>query len=931
MVNATLNIEKARLFLTTPYVTNLEVTLLVDNWKEWSVVDKRDVLAGTVKETTFPFRFVKQARKELKRCFDDYLANAKATLTLWKTWNGNVPTVSRVYDIDFGTYMLDDEFVEVACRNQDLRSIIKQNENTEYSIPLSTVALDKQFKYERVELDNKLVMRHVDFNHNGFAAGPTGQIGIATYMGCWLGFTFGGADTPVKDYVTYSDADTTEYNYVSTPHPSPNLPAPITVTREADYKVTWVSEASTFGVTLLFLTQSDFTSYMQKANSTFKCRFKLIAHNTENNTSRVLNVSTRTCQFESEIQRGLPYGNGHKALWTYSHVKYDTPLLTFNGRLYKGESLRVYVEVGNGANGLGGVTGHVTLQTNIFASVSRLELEYSARHPEAVELNCTDVRTLLKSLYVKAGALNCNVSLLTADPLIHYLKFIPSSHLTDEQDPQIYVSHNKVTALLKQLGHTLVYAGDTVYVRPIIGTAGVFNPSETPSFTFTEAECADLVETPYVDMTFNEIRIGNTGAENLEGVNAHKEFNRAHTYTSNANSKNKLDLTSSIRTDSVGFETAVNQRNVRGRKNTSKELYVVVAVEDVNDYKYKALPTYVNGLLSTSLNGALAPQNLIRMWMPFWSGFTDTLKLSGYEGAKQNVDGLATSSVSIYDGNPAVTPAMLPVTYDLATSDNKELLVRNWVSGVVQFTYKGQEYKGFILEAQEQPLLRNQKEIKLIAVGRSGLKYNVDVLRDIDEITVNASAQNVILDCAITGFNPENYQWTARTSEGQWSDVMEAGWVDSEFRFIVTLGENASTLPRYTDVRVDTPTGEVRVVRITQKGRSTNPLSVPTIELSGNGEFTENNVVVSRGYRISQPTYVEQLRNLHTDNIFLYDYGKLQLILSFETLSSTGDLVVRVYGKHVIPLTYGQVTFIDVIVEIDGLPVTITVKFIADL
>jgi len=160
---------------------------------------------------------------------------------------------------------------------------------------------------------------------------------------------------------------------------------------------------------------------------------------------------------------------------------------------------------------------------------------------------------------------------------------------------------------------------------------------------------------------------------------------------------------------------------------------------------------------------------------------------------------------------------------------------------------------------------------------------------------------------------------------------MEAGWVDSEFRFIVTLGENASTLPRYTDVRVDTPTGEVRVVRITQKGRSTNPLSVPTIELSGNGEFTENNVVVSRGYRISQPTYVEQLRNLHTDNIFLYDYGKLQLILSFETLSSTGDLVVRVYGKHVIPLTYGQVTFIDVIVEIDGLPVTITVKFIADL
>lgn len=873
MVGATLNIEKARLFLTTPYVSGLEVTTLVDGWKEWAVVNKRDKLAGTVKETTFPFKFTGAAKSALTQVYDTYLQNGKSTLTLWKTWSGNTPTVSLTYDLDFGTYVLDDDFVEISCREQDIRSITKKNEGTEYNIPIAEVALGKHFRYERVELDNKLVMRRANFAYQDLSQWNAWK----NVSSRWYGFSLQEADTPVKDHLTYTDiadGDST---------------ASVTVTKKGIYTVQYVSEAdlvnmSTWG--------ADAWVFANRHNAFV--RFQLFLDST------VVATNTTNCTYNDN---DVPQAETFQQYLLYANTMRNNALLSWTGWVEVGQTLRVLVTWG--LYGTPPPSPSYGAQVFNFCGVGRLEVSYKARVDEVLSLPCTNLKRLMESLYSRMGV-EQPVNVTVVDTLAQKLIFVPASVLGNEQERNITVSYSKLNSFLLSIACTIHIDGNNVYVRPITGAQGVFNRNETPVITFAEDESADLVVSAETENVFSEIRIGNSSSAALEGVNAQREFNMVHTYTSNANTKNTLDLTSPIRTDSIGFELSIANSRMNRRKSdrSNKDIFVVHVDDDGNEFT--VVPTSVNGQASTMFNGALSPQALIRRWKPVWSGFADVLKLSANESNRINVNGIGAWNTSIYEGYDTYVPELLPVMYDIATSDGKDLLVREWVSGVVAFNYKGTTYKGFIQEIQENPLLRNQKELKLSAIGRS-IEYPFGLMLDGTSANINGSPRDMTFGITVTGMHPQAQYTISERQQDDWIRVVYAGdpqeiYVKGMLSIELEVFANNTGVERIGYVQLTVASGTFNILKVVQSPTSQVSFSVPTIELSDNGAFTDNLTTFTANVDMSYPSNIEwwqsflgtrspsadpfiPLRNLHP-----------QVLLSFSLDVSANVLTCFVYG-----------------------------------
>ena len=876
MVGANINIEKARLFLTTPYVSGLEVTTLVDNWKDWQVVVKRDRLSATAKETTFPFRFVRAARTALKQVYDTYLQNGEATLVLWKEWNGNVPTVSITYDLDFGTYMLDDDFVEIACREQDIRSITKKHEGTEYSVPIAEVALGKHFKYERVTLDNKLVMRRANFAFQHKSQWNAWRNSSTR----WYGFTFQEADTPVKDYLTYTD--------IADGDTAPS----VTVTKKGIYTVAYVSEADIVNMSVWGA-----AAWVHANKQNTFVRFDLFVGN-----NVVASNASRCTYYDNDV----PQAETFQQYLLRANTVRNNRMLSWTGLIEAGQGIRVNVTWG--LYGTPPTSPSYGAQLFNFCGVGRLEVSYRARVDEVLSLPCTNLKRLLESLYAKMGV-KTPVNVTVSDTLARDIIFIPASVLTNEQERNITISYSKLKSFLSSIACALHIDGSNVYVRPVTGANGIYNRNEAPAFTFSETECADLVISADVENTFSEIRIGNSGASSLEGVNAQREFNMVHTYTSNANTKNSLDLTSSVRTDSIGFEFSIVNSRMNKRKSSSnnKDLFAV-HVED-NGKEFVVHPTEVNYLPSDMFNGALSPQALIRRWKPVWSSFADVLKLSANESNRIIVNGIGAWNTSTYESGGVYIPELLPVTYDIATSDDKDLLTREWVSGTVEFNYKGQTYKGFVNEAQENPLLRNQKELKLTAVGRT-INYPLGLMLDRAAVNINGSPRDMYFAITITGMQPqEQFTVGERQQDSDWMRVMGVG-DDQELRTRGVLSielevfVNNTGVERVGYIEFSVQGKTLNVLKVTQAPTSQVSFNVPTLELSDNGEFTDNLTALTANVDVAYPSHIEWWKSFYGSRTVSADpFIPLwnlhpQVILSFELDVAANVITCYVFGTY---------------------------------
>lgn len=730
----------------------------MDNWQDWEAVIKRDAFAGTYKETTFPFRFTEDGMEEIKKVYNEYRQNGKGTITIWKTWIGNTPTSQVTYDLDFGTYLKEDAYVEIACRNQDLRSTLKKNAGTEYDIPMSAVQVDKPFLHKRVELKNVLRMRHIEMaeQDSHFSNIFTGKIRSAR----WLGFTFDSADTPVKDHLEYTDTE----NGVDA--------SPVKVTKEGTYTVKLISD-SELNAMAWVQTNYYMNQYYAQSGTAYIIKYVLYKNDTV----------IKTVQYSTEYanRTAVPKVAYH----IFGRMVKGTTLLSWTGTLTKDDTLRMQVVLETTNQSIN--PPQASTQIFTFNSVATLEVSYIAKQRDDVFMLCATIKSTLKALIEQMGVKNVNVFDLEADIGVVNTVLIPVAAMEKALNPTLTVSYQKILALLKTLTHTVRISRNGIYealeIVPIIGASGAFDNESTSLITYDEDETADLVLSHHTDVVYNTVKVGNSSCD-LEGENAVREFCFEATYTSNVNSNNTLDLTCPIRTDSIGFELLIPTDPRKESGGANKTLFAVYAQNTESYY------TAWRQILGTSrFNIAFHPAEILRRWMPLLVGFTDVFTFASGNGAVNEsltyfyVDDeyryVQTSSpVTIYE-KERVKAIMSPTLIDIATAGGKDVLSRDWIQRTVELMYKGTLYKGYVLEMQENPLLQTSTQLKLLMANAPELKINVSAISPQNKYVYSSDAQPYLyLQSYISGLDVL-YDWADYSVVSNNPNLHIAGWLPS--------------------------------------------------------------------------------------------------------------------------------------------------------
>lgn len=867
-------IEKAQLFVVIGGVA-YDATLTADSWQSWDVTHSREVLKSSEKTTSFSLKFVGDVRDRLINLFETYYQNAQAVLRVVDIDTSNV----NEYDLDFATYIKDDDFVEIACRVVDLYTAIKKNGNTEYDIDFNSIKLSKQLYYERMDQKNEVYMSRTEMSY---------KKSISIYSNNYHpGFSFESAEVPVKDRVMYSDSSGNQTEFVA----YENLTAPYNIIRAGTYTIEYISDCDTVATTFAATILADRDLYDDNITG-YEVHYRLFA-TTPEDTDVLLTDQMYTT---SELSVSSPaYLSRYHA---FSNTTKETVLVSYTGEFK--EATKIYMRISIVRIGSGIVTFEQPYEMwYSYCGSGNLKLSYTGQASEPRAYNVANTATLLKALFAKMGEYDVNVTATDSD--LDKLVYIPHDVINGYTLPIITTSFNKLEKFLQLYFYGLVIDGNNVTVLPMANTdPSVYNRTLVHDIEFTEEECADLEVSPYTDIVYSEIVI-NYNANTGEGVNADDEPNKTTTFTTAANSANKLELISSYRTDSIGFDLAIPQRE-SDDNDRKKDIYVITTTANPTDFYMPE--TVVLDSNRTVFNADLFPTKILEKWSPFLSCSSDTLVLASTDIV--NVPSTSTNMIlsNLTRWDVLQQPILHPVSYNIATSDDKDLLSRSLLNGVMQFIYDGTTYIGYVQQIQENPLIRQSQEYTLIKQGdNTYLSYPISVKLDNVEMRAPSYLTNISFTFSVTGLQVTNINHEIDTNGI--GSVASYGSTVYRNKITVTaqLTPNPYTTERVTIFYCTIMGTRYTVCTITQNAMNSNDITMlPDVDasFSANGELNETKYVL-RMDNVEPPTEVlvyqqSNIMRYGTSETNNNPYG-VSLMASTELDVENGIIRVTLFGR----------------------------------
>lgn len=867
----------------------LDVTRLVGEWQDWEITHKRDSLGVSSRTTSFPFTFHGAAMDVLEREFNRYFQNAKAKLLIEAVDN----SFTETYDLDFSTYEKTDEHISISVRNVDLRTLIKQNGNTEYDISVDLVKEPISVQYERLPMDNRLTMVQgcwQDINvkalSNEITVEQYSDYLFFTSLGAILPFTLDDTDIPVKDYLNYRDTAFIPTHLFNKDNGYKKEDGcQFSVIRGASYNVKYSVSAGRVSFVFVFSTEKlrdDAYTRLQQATNRLTFYLKKLNGFDDEQTIRSISVPLSLKTFTTSVTC-LPQDVPTQGAQLYASYCIElywecaSPRIIFNynGFLSQGDySLQMlmnttaniseafwphfYVE-DSGAVII--LSGGLNLQTANIVLVGSLNVTYKAAALQARSLPCAKVTSLLQALFTKMGSeTNVNVSYDT-DPatlsLFETLVFVASDTINgNTAEPKFSLKFNQLSGFIRMLGYDLALDSGNVIITRLSNAYG-YNGNNS-NIELSEEEVADLQVTPNTDMVYSEIEIGYTKAIS-EGLGSEREFNKTLTFVTNANSQNKLDLTTEIRADGIGLERALCDAENKGDSASTsnrKDVFVIRVQNTAASYVpyiEQALGADTTLGMYSYINADLNPRRILEMsWTFALFSFTDNLAVSAADGVvSRNVLSENLTDNILPDSPLAQAPSILPVTYDLATSDDKALVTRKDLNGWLSFSYNGKTYKAFITEVSENPLLRVQNEYKLLASAHG---ITVDDLRPPKHITtttvsVASIGDNMWVEANIFGYQRLSLDdFTYSLNGNTWFHVRRIIVNANRLRISLYVTPNETTSIRNGILSIIVSPHEVHdVVFIEQSAKGSDVFSVhpSSLEFSANDALNNLSATVA--------------------------------------------------------------------------------------
>lgn len=244
--------------------------------------------------------------------------------------------------------------------------------------------------------------------------------------------------------------------------------------------------------------------------------------------------------------------------------------------------------------------------------------------------------------------------------------------------------------------------------------------------------------TPALDHIYSSVKVGYP-EQSYDDVNGKDEFNNTYQFTTPMTKvKKELDLTSPYRGDCYGFE--FTRINLEGKKTTDSDsdndIWIVDIHEDVINSGDETIRLYkLNRPVYSSITGSINPETIFNTEITpkhclmrngryiaagLWRQEQQFLKFTTTEknaALSTTLDGVTTTEnadVKIGTLGPAL---FLPeqFQFDCAPPHNVAALMALRPYGKIAFTWLGNQYYGYILQASQAPSFDAKQTYKLLA------------------------------------------------------------------------------------------------------------------------------------------------------------------------------------------------------------------------
>ena len=512
-----LEMERARIFLKSSYpAVDLEVTLMVDDWKDWQVTLKKDILTSSFKETSFPFDFTGEAAEKLETLFNYFYGNAQAQIEIWTSWDDNGAITKETYDLDFSTYDKSDTTVSISCRSINLRTLVKKNGGTEFSILMADVASQFGMRYVSKKVRNVLRLRRADTtiqDRRFYDNDPEITRYFSLYNLNVPLFTFLDSDITVKDHLEYFEEAGV---------------APVKVTKTATYTISYDTKGELAGVSFMYTspietlkTQLDGILNINNVQNVMRVVYTLYNGNTP------LTTYVRNC---SKVVAVPPaYDNPDNIHYVFHENRLDQRILTWTGELAAGAEISLRITVDRYPTTAQNQAFEVItpsekmISAYQFFGTGTLEIEYYASKNIVRNFPVVRPSMLLKTLLSRMGVTK-NISVNVLAGHINDVVFLPKDVIVGIINPEITLSYNTLLGFFKMLCCDVRLNEDSADIISMYGESGVYDQTLNEGINYGEEDCADLRTKSYSELSFCEIEIGSK-AEQKEENFANVEFN----------------------------------------------------------------------------------------------------------------------------------------------------------------------------------------------------------------------------------------------------------------------------------------------------------------------------------------------------------------------------------------------------------------------
>jgi hypothetical protein len=649
------------------YGESYDVSGNISNWREIELTLKRDGTSGVFHQMSAGLEFVLDAREIVKGIFDAHRYSSAADVYVYirrDDWPYRPDRyhAPQVFNLDFTTYSRSDTKIEIGTKRASLYDCLKAKGRVVYDIPVSEMREQKRWRFDRIELENKIIFR--------VTSEGSRVVNIADLNSVTLGVAYEKTEVGVQD-VIYQQ-----------PIPYGEFPVPDSEGRDKSSYFMWLSEDSD---AKWIECDIDITGTIRRSITDFDSTFALVLESLD--------------------------GESAFDIMTY------TPPLVGNSDLvpveWKGRTKFLINKGGWGCYLLfrSRSMGYSLYNIDIDGTAT---VRYDARY-RPVDVDVFSPRTLLGTLVDKMtgtqGVYSADIAEFNGNSqdliMMSAAESIRGIEPNDESEgAKVHTSYESFMKWMNTFGYEEHITGNVLAFRK---RAMGFRADLT-ALELGADECADLREYVNDDYLYSGVRTGYQ-KKDIENANVRFEFNGTHDYSTDLSLSEKiLELISPYRADCYGIEFLAHEREKETTDNKADKDVFLVCVREGSDV-YETVKSVFSGnvpvniangaINDTMFNGKLHPFNLLKLNAGLIGVSVERLEFTASDSnAEIIIDGQAINGD--YD-IPEGAGLFEPVMYDIASRNVRMLPEGDSVNGLVRFAYKGEIYAGFIEEITKNP------------------------------------------------------------------------------------------------------------------------------------------------------------------------------------------------------------------------------------